>query len=118
MKTGHIIVSEAPQKIQIKERSSRIGFQALSLSSVKAKIEHKNGISKEVDDYHDEISFQEIHLLEDEMRKATGKGLSNNLKKKGVKYLLPTSSTDFPMLLENEHIIWIELPNSTMKKGS
>ncbi|WP_090298233.1 DNA polymerase III subunit gamma/tau [Flagellimonas zhangzhouensis] len=100
--------SYEPKKIQLKGAEKRVS--GLSLSSIKVKKAHVNTKAVDIDeanlpkDLFDEASMQKhwddrVHLLENQGRKI----LASNFQ------------TDVPKL-KNEHTIWIELPNNTMKK--
>ncbi|NNL09028.1 MAG: DNA polymerase III subunit gamma/tau [Croceitalea sp.] len=82
----------------------------LSLSSIKAKKEHKN--TKAPSPAHDELPHEPF--TEEELHEhwhAFVKKLDN----RGKKILAANLQADIPKLKE-DHVIWIELPNSTMKK--
>lgn len=100
--------SYEPKKIQLKGAEKRVS--GLSLSSIKVKKAHVNTKIVDIDeanlpkDTFDEATMQQhwddrVHLLENQGRKI----LASNFQ------------TDVPKL-KNEHTIWIELPNNTMKK--
>ena len=100
--------SYEPTKIQIKSPEKRVS--GLSLSSIKAKKIHEQTKSPDVpqeelpNEAFTEANMQKhwddfVHILESKGRKI----LASNLQ------------TDVPKL-KNENTIWIELPNSTMKK--
>lgn len=101
--------TEKTKEILIRERSKRIS--GLSLSSLKAKKEH--------DQLKKEQQPQQIDLPKEPF---TEEALQNSwaayvakLERSGKKIMASTLSTDIPKLL-GDHVIWIELPNHTMKK--
>lgn len=96
------------KKIQIKSSEKRVS--GLSLSSIKAKKAHENTKTPEVD--HEELPKEPF--TEAEMQ-AHWDNFVDQLENKGRKILASNLQTDVPKL-KNEHTIWIELPNSTMKK--
>ncbi|RYC51577.1 DNA polymerase III subunit gamma/tau [Flagellimonas olearia] len=96
------------KKIQIKPSEKRVS--GLSLSSIKAKKAHENTKTSEVD--HEELPKEPF--TEAEMQ-AHWDDFVDQLEDKGRKILASNLQTDVPKL-KNDHTIWIELPNSTMKK--
>ncbi|KAB7530029.1 DNA polymerase III subunit gamma/tau [Flagellimonas olearia] len=96
------------KKIQIKSAEKRVS--GLSLSSIKAKKAHENTKTPEVD--HEELPKEPF--TEEEMQ-AHWDDFVDQLEDKGRKILASNLQTDVPKL-KNDYTIWIELPNSTMKK--
>nr|WP_299484777.1 DNA polymerase III subunit gamma/tau [uncultured Allomuricauda sp.] len=96
------------KKIQLKTPENRVS--GLSISSIKAKKAHENVKAPPVnqDDLPKE-SFTESDM------QAHWNDMVQQLEIKGRKILASNFQTDVPKL-KNEHNIWIELPNSTMKK--
>lgn len=104
----HKEAQKTVKKINIISSEKRIS--GLSLSSIKAKKAHENTKAPEVD--HDELP-KEI-FTEEEMQQHWD-DFVDQLEQKGRKILASNLQTDVPKL-KNDHTIWIELPNSTMKK--
>lgn len=105
-------VSEAPEitpkPIAIAKSEKRVS--GLSLSSIKAKKEHQN--TKKPDTVQEELpeeAFTEAEMLEH------WNTFVAQLEAKGKKILASNLQTDVPKL-KNQNTLWIELPNSTMKK--
>lgn len=96
------------KKIQIKSSEKRVS--GLSLSSIKAKKAHENTKTPEVD----QEELPKEPFTEEEMQ-AHWDDFVDQLEDKGRKILASNLQTDVPKL-KNDHTIWIELPNSTMKK--
>ena len=96
------------KKIQIKPSEKRVS--GLSLSSIKAKKAHENTKTSEVD--HEELPKEPFSEAE---MQAHWDDFVDQLEDKGRKILASNLQTDVPKL-KNDHTIWIELPNSTMKK--
>ncbi len=102
-------IDQAPKTIDIKVANKRVS--GLSISSLKAKKEHlklkqeENGTETE----SDQDPFTEAEMLEH------WKGYVHYIDVKGKKIMASNLMTDTPKLLK-DHVIWIELPNSTMKK--
>ncbi|MFD2099177.1 DNA polymerase III subunit gamma/tau [Flagellimonas iocasae] len=96
------------KKIQIKTAEKRVS--GLSLSSIKAKKVHEQ--TKAPDLPHEELPTEPF--AEDEMQQHWD-DFVHILEGKGRKILASNLQTDVPKL-KNENTIWIELPNSTMKK--
>jgi len=107
--SAEILISEPPKKISIKERTKRVS--GLSLSSLKAKKEHKN--TKKENEI-DESNFPAAPFKEEEMQRYWEEFVQI-LDKDGRKILASNLSVDLPKLLDDT-TIGIELPNSTMKK--
>ncbi len=101
--------TETTAEILIRERSKRIS--GLSLSSLKAKREHEQ-LKKEKQPQH--IELPKETFTEEALQKSWAAYVAI-LEKTGKKIMASTLSTDVPKLL-GEHVIWIELPNHTMKK--
>ncbi|MGW9685921.1 DNA polymerase III subunit gamma/tau [Flagellimonas sp. 2504JD1-5] len=104
-----IEVKQPPiQKIQLKTSENRVS--GLSLSSIKAKKAHENVKATPIN--QEELpkdAFIEADML------LHWNDLVHQLEKKGRKILASNFQTDVPKL-KNENTIWIELPNTTMKK--
>ncbi|SNY99465.1 DNA polymerase III subunit gamma/tau [Flagellimonas pacifica] len=95
-------------KIQLKSSEKRVS--GLSLSSIKAKKAHENEKTPA-------ISGEELpkeSFAEEEMQEHWN-DFVQQLEKKGRKILASNLQTDVPKL-KDDHTIWIELPNGTMKK--
>jgi len=97
-----------PKKINIKGSEKRVS--GLSLSSIKIKKEHENTKAPEVS--HEEMPKDVFN--EEDMQKHWD-DFVQKLEDDGRKILASNLQTDVPKL-KNEDTIWIELPNSTMKK--
>ena len=96
-------------KIDIKPKNNRVS--GLSISSLKAKKEHLQQ-KKEEDGEENELSrdsFTEAKMLKH------WKDYVHLIDVKGKKIMASNLMTDTPKL-QKDHIIWIELPNDTMKK--
>ena len=107
VKENPIVPKPAP-KIELKNVSNRIS--GLSISSLKAKKEHLNTKSN--------AQKEEIKPTESFTEKEMQKHWADFVKKlddKGKKILASNLNADIPKL-RSETVIWIELPNSTMKK--
>ncbi|MBS9463686.1 DNA polymerase III subunit gamma/tau [Flagellimonas sp. 389] len=96
------------KKIQLKNTTNRVS--GLSLSSIKAKKEHENIKSPPIA----EEELPKEPFTEGEMQKHWN-DFVQQLEDEGRKILASNLQTDVPKL-KKEHIIWIELPNDTMKK--
>jgi DNA polymerase-3 subunit gamma/tau len=103
------LVSEPVKKIRIKERKNRVS--GLSISSLKAKKEHRN-IKK--NNEVEEADLPTETFTEEEMQQYWSVFVQG-LDKDGRKILASSLNTDLPKLLD-KGTIWIELPNNTMKK--
>lgn len=99
---------EPPRKIQIKVPEKRVS--GLSISSIKVKKAHENIKSPEVA----EEDLPKDAFTEEDMQKHWD-DFVHELENQGRKILASNLNTDVPKL-KNENTIWIELPNSTMKK--
>ena len=97
-----------PKKIQIKGSEKRVS--GLSLSSIKVKKAHENTKSPNVD----EKDLPKDPFEEKEMQQHWD-DFVHELERQGRKILASNLQTDVPKL-KNDHVIWIELPNGTMKK--
>ncbi|MEM6893657.1 MAG: DNA polymerase III subunit gamma/tau [Bacteroidota bacterium] len=101
--------AEAPAKpIAIAKSEKRVS--GLSLSSIKAKKEHQN--TKKPHTVQEELpeeAFTEAQMLEH------WNTFVAQLEAKGKKILASNLQTDVPKL-KDQNTLWIELPNSTMKK--
>ncbi len=104
-----ILVSEPPKKTRLKERKNRVS--GLSISSLKTKKEHQNA---QKNNAVDERNLPAETFSEEEMQQHWS-DFVHGLEKDGRKILASNLNTDLPKLLDNG-IIWIELPNGTMKK--
>ncbi|WP_232520954.1 DNA polymerase III subunit gamma/tau [Flagellimonas nanhaiensis] len=96
------------KKIELKASANRVS--GLSISSIKAKKEHENIKTPT-------ISLEDLPkdaFEEKEMQKHWD-DFVHQLEKKGRKILASNFQTDVPKL-KNDHTIWIELPNTSMKK--
>ena len=96
------------KKIELKASANRVS--GLSISSIKAKKEHESIKTPT-------ISLEELpkdSFEEKEMQKHWD-DFVHLLEKKGRKILASNFQTDVPKL-KNDHTIWIELPNTSMKK--
>ncbi len=96
------------KKIQLKSPENRVS--GLSLSSIKAKKAHENVKAPPTD--HKELPKQPF--AEEDMQKHWN-DFVQQLEDKGRKILASNLQTDIPKLKDN-YVIWIELPNDTMKK--
>ncbi|WP_340076472.1 DNA polymerase III subunit gamma/tau [Leptobacterium sp. I13] len=95
-------------KLKIRKPSQKIS--GLSLSSIKAKKEHERN-------KHDALKTEKLpseHFSEEKMQK-TWETYTKILEKEGKKIMASNLAADTPKL-KNDKIIWIELPNDTMKK--
>lgn len=97
-----------PKKIQIKGGEKRVS--GLSLSSIKVKKAHENTKSTNID----EKDLPKDAFEESEMQQHWD-DFVHELERQGRKILASNLQTDVPKL-KNDHVIWIELPNGTMKK--
>lgn len=102
-------LSEEGKKLKLDIANKRIS--ALSLSSLKAKKAHENN---KKDQTIDKNSLPRSPFTEEEMQKHWA-DFVDEIDAKGRKILASNLSSDVPKLLK-ETTIWIELPNSTMKK--
>ncbi|MEL6976620.1 MAG: DNA polymerase III subunit gamma/tau, partial [Bacteroidota bacterium] len=101
-------VEASPKPIAIAKSEKRVS--GLSLSSIKAKKEHQNTKKPDtVDEELPEEAFTEAQMLEH------WNTFVAHLEGKGKKILASNLQTDVPKL-KDENTLWIELPNSTMKK--
>ncbi|MEM8847314.1 MAG: DNA polymerase III subunit gamma/tau [Bacteroidota bacterium] len=96
------------KKIDLKGKNNRVS--GLSLSSLKTKKEHVNAKSNAIP----EEDLPTNSFAESEMR-THWEEFVKQLESKGRKILASNLLTDVPKL-KDEHTIWIELPNHTMKK--
>lgn len=110
-KTAEQIKTEkAPApKIELKNLPNRVS--GLSISSLKAKKEHQNTKNNSI---KDEKEKPKDVFSESDMQKYWAYFVKK-LDDKGKKILASNLNADIPKL-KNDTIIWIELPNSTMKK--
>ncbi|WP_430969010.1 DNA polymerase III subunit gamma/tau [Spongiimicrobium sp. 2-473A-2-J] len=97
------------EKIKLDIQSKRVS--ALSISSLKAKKKHE--LSKK-DETIDEATLPKSSFTEADMQRHWA-DFVREIDQKGQKILASNLNTDVPKL-QNEHTIWIELPNGTMKK--
>ncbi len=102
------IVAKPTPKIELKNLPHRVS--GLSISSLKAKKEHQNTKSNSL---KEEEKPTEAFSEEDMQKHWVD--FVKKLDDKGKKILASNLNADTPKL-RNETIIWIELPNSTMKK--
>ena len=107
--TEEVLVSDPNKNIRIKERSKRIS--GLSLSSLKAKKEHQ---LKRIEVVIDEDELPKESFAKEELLKHW-ESYIQKLDEAGKKIMASNLSSDQPKIV-NETEIWIELPNSTMKK--
>ena len=103
-----VIVAPKP-KIKIGDPSKKVS--GLSISSLKAKRAHE--LSK-IEVVIDENDLPHDPFTEEEMQKCWA-AYVHNLDKAGRKILASNLSIDQPKVL-GDNTIWIQLPNSTMKK--
>jgi len=99
---------QPPKKIQIGNLEKRVS--GLSLSSIKIKKEHENTKAPEI--AHEDLPKDSFS--EEEMQKHWD-DFVHQLENQGRKILASNFQTDVPKL-KNGEVIWIELPNGTMKK--
>ncbi|MGB5667828.1 MAG: DNA polymerase III subunit gamma/tau, partial [Maribacter sp.] len=97
------------KNISIEKGTKRVS--GLSISSLKAKKQHQ--INK-IEVVLDESTLPKEPLKEEEMQKHWADFIKK-IDDEGRKIMASTLNTDVPKLI-NENTIWIELPNSTMKK--
>lgn len=98
------------QEIRI-QKPGGTAVSGLSLSSIRAKKEfqaHKSGASPDEENLPRE-PFDEATLQQH------WKTFADEVEKKGKKILASNLAADTPKLI-GDHTLWIELPNSTMKK--
>jgi len=100
---------DKPIKININTPHNRVS--GLSLSSLKLKKEHQQN---KKDATIDESQLPESPFSEEEMQKHWA-DFMRQIDVEGRKILASNLNTDIPKLKEDT-TIWIELPNSTMKK--
>ncbi|WP_190808350.1 DNA polymerase III subunit gamma/tau [Flagellimonas sp. S3867] len=107
--SAQIEVKHPPiKKIQLKSAENRVS--GLSISSIKAKKAHENVKAPSV---NEEELPKEAFTVSD--MQTHWNDFVQQLENKGRKILASNLQTDVPKL-KDEHTIWIELPNSTMKK--
>ncbi len=97
------------KKINIKISERRVS--ALSISSLKAKKAHQLHKKEEKIDL---VNLPKSEFTEAAMQKHWT-DFVEGIDAKGQKIMASSLATDVPKLLEG-HVIWIELPNGTMKK--
>ncbi|HET8735776.1 MAG TPA: DNA polymerase III subunit gamma/tau, partial [Pricia sp.] len=97
------------KKVQLDLASKRVS--ALSLSSLKAKKEHR--LSKKEEEI-DESQLPKEDFTEEEMQKHWAEFVEK-IDGHGRKILASSLTTDIPKMFDDT-TIWIELPNDTMKK--
>ncbi|MBW8244585.1 DNA polymerase III subunit gamma/tau [Muricauda oceani] len=97
-----------PKKIQIKGSEKRVS--GLSLSSIKVKKAHENTKSPNID-----VKDLPKDAFEEKEMQQHWDDFVHELERQGRKILASNLQTDVPKL-KNDHVIWIELPNGTMKK--
>ncbi|MDC6367008.1 MULTISPECIES: DNA polymerase III subunit gamma/tau [Flavobacteriaceae] len=96
------------KKIDINNPSKKIS--GLSLSSIKAKKVHENNKAPSLP----QEELPKTPFTEEDMQQHWN-DFVNQLDKRGRKILASNLQTDVPKL-KNENTIWIELPNTSMKK--
>ena len=101
--------TEKTRDILIRERKKRIS--GLSLSSLKAKKEHEE-LKKEQQPEEVELPREPFN---DEALHTHWTAYVDKLENSGRKILASALSTDVPKVL-GDHVVWIEVPNHTMKK--
>ena len=99
---------EPTKKIQIKGPEKRVS--GLSLSSIKVKKAHEGNKTSEIS----EEDLPKDPFSEEDMQQHWD-DFVHELENQGRKILASNLNADVPKL-KNENTIWIELPNSTMKK--
>ncbi len=99
----------AEKKIELKTPTKRVS--GLSISSLKAKKEHQ---LQKKDEVIDQENLPREPFTQEVMQKHWDKFVKT-IDAKGQKILASNLATDVPKLLK-DHVIWIELPNGTMKK--
>jgi DNA polymerase III, subunit gamma and tau len=99
---------QPPKKIQIGNLEKRVS--GLSLSSIKIKKEHENTKAPEIS--HEDLPKDPFS---EESMQQHWDDFVHQLESQGRKILASNFQTDVPKL-KNEEVIWIELPNGTMKK--
>ena len=104
-----VATAPIPTKIDIKVPAKRIS--GLSISSLKAKKAHE--LQKKEEQQND-TQLPTSPFTEEEMRLHWA-NFVEEIDQKGRKILASNLNADIPKLKEN-HTLWIELPNSTMKK--
>ncbi|MGI9551494.1 MAG: DNA polymerase III subunit gamma/tau, partial [Aurantibacter sp.] len=97
------------KKINIRLPAKKVS--GLSISSLKAKKEHQLLKKEEAND-GEELSKDSFS--EEEMRKHWANYITK-IDTQGQKIMASSLSSDLPKL-QKENVIWIELPNNTMKK--
>ncbi len=101
--------SVLPKKMGIRDRSTRVS--GLSMSSLKAKKEHR---TNKVDELRDESELPKEPFTEASLRLHWA-NFVKKLEAEGKKILASNLNTDLPKVSDHFTIL-IELPNSTMKK--
>ena len=101
--------TETTREILIRERKKRIS--GLSLSSLKAKKEHEE-LKKEQQPEQVDLPREPF---DNEALRTQWTAYVEKLENSGRKILASALSTDVPKVL-GDHVVWIELPNHTMKK--
>lgn len=104
-----IIISAPKPKIKIKERTKRVS--GLSISSLKAKKAHELG---KIEVVIDENDLPQDPFTEEEMQEHWA-NYARKIDLAGRKILSSNLTIDQPKLL-GDNTIWIQLPNTTMKK--
>ncbi|MEC7262902.1 MAG: DNA polymerase III subunit gamma/tau, partial [Bacteroidota bacterium] len=99
---------QPPKKIQIGNLEKRVS--GLSLSSIKIKKEHESTKAPEV--LHEDLPKDPFS---EESMQQHWDDFVHQLENQGRKILASNFQTDVPKL-KNGEVIWIELPNGTMKK--
>lgn len=104
-----VIAPTISKKIQLDIASKRVS--ALSISSLKAKKKHAEERKEE---HIDPRNLPKETFTEEQMLSHWNEFVGR-IDSEGQKILASNLATDVPKLKEN-HVIWIELPNGTMKK--
>ncbi len=107
--TIHTEVEVPKRRINIKDKTKRVS--GLSISSLKAKREHE---LKKIDVVIDEDDLPKEPFGEEDMQKVWANYILK-LDKAGRKIMASNLSIDQPKLL-GSNVIWIQVPNETMKK--
>ncbi|MDG1572618.1 DNA polymerase III subunit gamma/tau [Robiginitalea sp. M366] len=105
------IPEEQPARPALPTPQQRQGVSGLSLSSIRAKKAHEQR-KREAEEVPEELPDDPVS---EEAMQTHWKAFVGTLEASGKKILAASLSTDTPKL-QGPHTIWIELPNSTMKK--
>ena len=109
--TDETFTNEGKNDVNISIKTPQNRVSGLSLSSLKLKKEHQ--LNKK-EDVIDESKLPKSIFTEEEMQKHWA-DFVHQIDSDGRKILASNLNTDIPKLRDNT-TIWIELPNSTMKK--